>query len=117
MQSLVNRLREEKLKYSSIMVTYKTESGSWRGFVVPFDVTYEADTKEEVETVLHEMIESYLQALRIYKNPNHLNQVPLSHPDDQRKWSSIGVEVFNKLSHKASKIVGANYYAEAQLPA
>ena len=98
---------------------YWSNKEEWNKLINDFFIDHylKKSSKEEVITVLHEMIESYLEALRIYKNPDHLSQVPLSHPDDQRKWSSIGVEVFNKLSNKASKIVGANYYAEAQLPA
>jgi hypothetical protein len=78
--------------YSSVMVVYKTPEGNWRGFVVPFDITYEAKSKKEVQVVLKDMIASYVEALSMYNNPQHLAEVPLSDKDDDRFEDSFDDE-------------------------
>lgn len=108
---------KEKVDFSSVMVIYETPTGTQRGFVVPFDLTYEADTKNEVQTVLKDMIASYVDALEIYKSPKHLADLPLSDKDDETKWSRISWDIFIALKKGVSKIERPDYYAEAQLPA
>jgi len=105
------------LDYSSFMVIYQTDDATWRGFVVPFDITYESESKETVQTVLNDMIHSYVEALRQYDNPGHLAKVPLSDEQDNKKWSRISLEVLNQLKNNIPKIQGSDYYVEAQSPA
>ena len=115
MQTLSNTLTT--MCHSSVMVVYSTPNGTWRGFVVPFDLSFEGSSKEEVETVLKSMINSYVDGLRKYNNPAHLSAVPLSEPSDVKKWSDIAMELIVSLNKDVSKISGSDYYAEAQLPA
>ena len=102
---------------TSIVVAYVAESGMWRGFVVPYDLTYEAETKEKVLEVLHDMIVSYRAALDKYNRPAHLSEVPLSFEEDQKKWSVVGLDIVNRLREKVDTISAPHYYAEAQFPA
>lgn len=119
MNSILKKLTGTKdiVDFSSVMVIYKSHESTWRGFVVPFDITYEADSREEVREVLNNMIHSYLEALQEYDNPDHLAVVPLSDKEDEKKWSNISWDVFTKLKKSVSKIEQSDYYAEAQLPA
>lgn len=112
-----DRITAHQLRYSSASVVYKSEiSGLWRGFVLPYDITYEASTREEVITVLREMVESYEDALRKYGHPGHLRMVPLSDPEDIRKNQEISTELMNNLLAGHSKVEHPKYYAEAKLP-
>ena len=118
MQSLINKFIGEKtVDFSSVIVTYQTDEGLWRGFVMPFDITYEAEDRDTVVQVLKDMHVSYVDGLRKYDNPEHLANVPLSHAEDSKKWQSISIELINKLRSNISKIETSSYYAEAQLPA
>ena len=84
---------------------------------MPFDITFEAETRSEVVKVLRDMITSYVEGLAEYKNPEHLSNVPLSADPDQKKWHSISEDLTNKLLNRISKVDSSEYYAEAQLPA
>jgi len=119
MNAILKKLTGSKdtVDYSSVMVVYKTDESTWRGFVVPYDITYEADSKEQVREVLNSMIASYCEALHQYNNPAHLTEVPLSDKDDEKKWSKISWDVFMNLKKSVSKIEQTDYYVEAQLPA
>lgn len=107
---------KDKVEYSSVMIIYQTSEGAWRGFVVPFDITYEAKTKDEVRNVLQDMISSYVDALHKYGNPAHLADVPLSDQEDEKKWSRISWDVLRHLKNNIPKVEKTDYYAEAQLP-
>ncbi|OGJ70812.1 hypothetical protein A3G69_00935 [Candidatus Peribacteria bacterium RIFCSPLOWO2_12_FULL_53_10] len=118
MQKLLNRIiGKQEVVYSSVIVTYLSESGMWRGFVMPYDITYEADTREKVVAVLQDMTHSYRLALGEYNKPTHLADVPLSYVEDRQKWDEISMNVVNKLLNRVDKIETPDYYAEAQLPA
>lgn len=109
---------KRQLPYSSLTISYRSEGGLWRGFVMPYDLTYEASTKEEVVKVLKEMIGSYEEALRDYDHPAHLCDVPFSQEEDRRKFASIGLQLIEKLvANHARPVEGPDYYAEAKLPA
>jgi hypothetical protein len=97
--------------YSSVMVVYQTEDRIWRGFVMPFDITF------EVIDVLKEMTDVYVDGLKKYNHPNHLSDVPLSSDQDNKKWLEVSQELTNKLLNRISKVDSPSYYAEAQLPA
>lgn len=114
---VIKKVYQKKLDYSSVMIVYQTDEETWRGFVVPFDITFESDSKEEVISVLKNMINSYVEGLHEYKNPTHLEIVPLSYEEDLKKWSSVSQELSVNLMNKISKIESTDYYAEAQLPA
>ncbi len=107
-KSLRNKASEATL--ASIIVVYKAKSGSWRGFVQPYDVTTEAPTKAKALKALREMAEVYEDGLKKYDYPMHLASKHLSDPEDN--------EVFNNLAlrsiAKKGKITGSNYYVEAK---
>lgn len=108
---------QKKFEYSSVMVVYKTEDTTWRGFVMPFDITFEAESREKVVQVLRDMTNSYVEGLKDYNSPEHLSNVPLSYEKDTQKWLTISQDLTNKLLNRISKIESPDYYAEAQLPA
>lgn len=102
---------------SSVLVVYQADANTWRGFVFPYDITFEAESREKVIEVLKSMIDSYIDGLREYNNPIHLNNVPLTYEMDRKKWDSISQDLTGKLLNKIRKIESNDYYAEAQLPA
>jgi len=110
-------ISSKRLDYSSVMVVYQTGEHSWRGFVVPFDITFEAETKREVVSALRDMIDSYVDGLHQYHNPAHLENVPLSYEPDRQKWFAISQGLIVKLMNKVREVDTPDYYAEAQLPA
>lgn len=112
-----NTTKNPTLPCSSFLVTYQSKSGSWRGFVMPYDITFEADSKNKVVEVLKEMTDSYTEGLNNYDNPIHLANVPLSDEEDQTKFNEIGHDLINKLLAKEIKIDSSTYYAEAKLRA
>lgn len=73
--------------YSHFAHIYKTKTGKWRGFFVPYDVSFEAKTRKEVEEVLPKMVALYEEGLKKYNNPIHLSAVPLSDPEDSEEFS------------------------------
>lgn len=78
---------DTKFSYSHLAHIYKTKTGKWRGFFVPYDVSYEAITKKEVEEVLPKMVTLYEEGLKKYNYPIHLSAVPLSDPEDSEEFS------------------------------
>jgi hypothetical protein len=108
---------QEVLPCSSIAVSYESKEGSWRGFVIPYDLTYEADTKEEVMKVLQDMVLSYEDALKEYGSPSHLASVPLTVDEDINKFDKIRNDLISKIKSHKFTISSASYYAEAKLPA
>jgi hypothetical protein len=99
-----------QLDASSIMVSYKSKSGTWRGFVYPYNITTEADSKDMAHTALAEMVEVYEEGLKKYDFPSHLKSRPLSDEEDK--------EVFNRLAVESivrqGKVSNTNLYAESR---
>ena len=113
----ISNLFELKTNFSSVMVVYQVDKNTWRGFVVPYDITFEADDKDTVISVLREMTDSYVDGLKTYNNPNHLSIVPLSDESDQNKFNEIQQNLFfDKLFKGVSKVDTEDYYAEAKSP-
>ena len=82
---------------------------------MPFDITFEADGKDTVISVLREMIDSYVAGLVTYNHPKHLADVPLSVKSDRDKFNEIYQDLFfNNLLKGVNKIDAEDYYAEAQ---
>lgn len=100
-----------------VKVAYESMSGLWRGFVMPYDITYEAKTKEDVIEALNDMVELHREALEKYNNPSHLRDRPLSDEEDRKKYLEISWDLFNRFLKKEPIIQGRNYYAEAKLSA
>ena len=78
--------------YPKVSLFYKTEDGLWRGFMTPYDVSFEAKTRKKVEEVLPKLVKLYEEGLQKYKNPPHLMTVPLSDKEDIKifdKWASV----------------------------
>lgn len=116
MQTLLRKLLgKREIAYSTVIVTYLSENGMWRGFVMPYDLTYEADSRNKVIKVLQDMISSYRTALDEYDRPSHLTDVPLSYEEDQGKWEAISNDVINKLLNGVDRIQTSDYYVEAQV--
>lgn len=105
------------LACSSVSVVYKSQNGLYRGFVQPYDITYEANTHKKVLEVLNEMVLEYEEGLRKYDHPSHLLHIPLSDQEDKEKLNDIAPHLFGNLLNKNYKIITPNYYAEAKLPA
>jgi hypothetical protein len=106
-----------EVDYSSVNIIYKSSNGTWRGFVRPYDITYEAPTKDKVITVLREMVIQHEECLKRYDYPDHLASVPLSDDEDIKKFNEISMNLMNNLLTKHGKIISSDYYAEAKLPA
>lgn len=106
-----------KIDFSSFIIAYKTKSNSWRGFVMPYAVTYEASSRKKVVDVLREMVESYEEGLKKYNYPEHLKKVPLSEEEDREIWVKHGEDIIHNLLAKKSVFETNNYYGEAKLPA
>ncbi|MEK7081255.1 MAG: hypothetical protein AAB902_02620 [Patescibacteria group bacterium] len=109
-------IREKtKLDCTAVNVVYKSKNGSYRGFVQPYDITYEDDTSEKVLSALKDMTIEYEEGLKKYNNPSHLSVVPLSDEEDKEKWNNISPSLVQQLITKRFKVVSPDYYAEARL--
>ena len=84
-----NRTVTRKITYERNAHIYKTKNGTWRGFVTPYDITFEASTKKKVEEVLPEMVQLYEEGLKRYNNPQHLIAVPLSYEEDIKEFEKL----------------------------
>jgi predicted RNase H-like HicB family nuclease len=82
-----------EVDFSSVLVTYQSKNGCWRGFVFPYNITTEAETKKQAENALEEMAEVYEEGLKKYNFPSHLKKVPLADEEDK--------DVFNHLAFQA----------------
>ena len=109
--------QKNKLDCSSVSVVYKSKNGLYRGFVQPYDITYESDTHTKVLEVLKEMTSEYEDGLIKYNHPSHLLHIPLSDEEDKEKLNNIAPHLFGNLLNKNYKINTPDYYAEAKLPA
>lgn len=101
---------------TAISVVYKSKSGLYRGFVQPYDITFEDTTKDKVLSALREMIEIYEDGIRTYNHSSNLIDVPLSDDEDREKWNAISPNLSQRLFKKEFKITTPFYYAEAKLP-
>lgn len=109
-------IREKtKLDCSAVNIVYKSKNGLYRGFVQPYDITYEDETKEKVLSVLKDMTFQYEEGLKRYNNPSHLSCVPLTDEEDRAKWNDISPSLIQQLATKNFKVVTPDYYAEAKL--
>ena len=115
MKTLIGK--KTKLDCTAVNVVYKSKSGMYRGFVHPYDITYEDETHEKVLSVLKDMTESYEEGLKKYDTPEHLIHVPLSDTEDKEKWNEISPSVIQSLVTQNFRISKPDYYAEAKLPA
>jgi len=99
-----------ELDASSIMVTYKAKNGSWRGFVYPYDITTEADSRDMARTALAEMTEVYEEGLKKYDFPSHLKSRSLSDEEDMEVFNRLAVESIVK----HGKVSNSDLYAESR---
>lgn len=98
----------KEVDFSYIVYVYQSKNGSWRGFVHPYDVTIEADSKEEALEALKEMAEVYKEGLEKHGNPKHLALKPLSDPEDNERFQKLALDV---IADK-HQITGTDFYAE-----
>ena len=68
MRTFLNKLMgtnsQTNVGYATVMVVYQLDKNTWRGFVMPFDITFEGETREQVVTILKNMIGSYIDGLK-----------------------------------------------------
>ncbi len=79
-------------------IVYKSKDGNWRGFCYPYDVTCNADTKEEAMHILDELIATYEECLQKYNYPKHLVEKKLSDKEDQIMFKKIWPQVSEKMA-------------------
>lgn len=103
---------KKKLGCSAAMFVYPSQEGGWRGFVRPYDITIEADTKEKAIEALREMVETYEEILEEYNHPEHLCTKPFSNEEDRVFFDKIALEALVE----RKKVETDSFYAEA-LPA
>src|SRR5947209_2331571 len=107
----LNKTRESlhSLPCSSVSVVYKSRNGLYRGFVQPYDVTYEAveeqNTQNSVLSILRDMREQYEEGLKKYEYPSHLSAVPLSDEEDKEKLNKIFPALMQQLASKNPIVV------------
>ena len=82
--------------YQKFTHIYQTQEGLWRGFVAPYDVTYEDKTKEKVEEVLPKLVKLYEEGLKKYNNPAHLAVVSLTDEEDIAEFNRYAAKIGNK---------------------
>ena len=83
--SVTNRSSKQssgKVVFPRVTQIYKSENGLWRGFMTPYDVSFEAKTKKKVEEILPKLVELYEEGLKKYDYPEHLKHVPISNEED-----------------------------------
>lgn len=100
----------KEVDFSCIVVVYPAKNGSWRGFVHPYDITTEADTREKALTALNEMIEMYEEGLRKYNNPSYLRNKILSDEEDREVFHQVALDALEK----QGSIDTSRYYAETK---
>ena len=82
--------------YQKFTYIYQTKEGLWRGFVTPYDVTYEDKTKEKVEEVLPKLAKLYEEGLKKYNNPAHLAVVSLTDEEDILEFNRYAARIARK---------------------
>lgn len=108
--SMPTTATDKRIKCSSVHVAYLTASGSWRGFVQPYDITTEMASKDDVKTALQEMCELYEDMLEEYGRPEHLSFKPLSNAQDQMMFNKVSTAI---ISSEGGLIDQDSLYAEA----
>ncbi len=106
-----------KLDCSAVNIVYKSKNGLYRGFVQPYDITYEGKTREKVLSVLKDMTTQYEEGLKKYNSPSHLSNVPLTDEEDKEKWNNISPSLMQQFVTKHFTITTPDYYAEVKVPA
>lgn len=100
----------KEVNCSCVIVTYKSKNGTWRGFVHPYNITTESDTKAQALTALREMVDMYEEGLRKYDHPNHLANKHLTDEEDNQMFNKLAIEsIINQGS-----VTGKDYYAETK---
>jgi len=98
--SLITRTRTSKNntidRYQKFTHIYQTKKGLWRGFVTPYDVTYEDKTREKVEGVLPKLVKLYEEGLKKYNNPPHLAVVSLTDDEDIAEFNRYAAKIGKK---------------------
>lgn len=91
-----------------IGVVYKSKNGNWRGFCYPYDVTCNADTKEEAMEALNGLVETYEESLERHNNPRHLIEKRLTDREDQmvfkKLWPHISKRIAEHLKNAHSPL-------------
>jgi hypothetical protein len=100
---------KKELDCSSVLIAYPSKNGKWRGFVQPYDITFEADSKTKVVKALKDMAETYEDMLKEYDYPEHLRSKPFSNEEDSSVFTKIAVEALTE----RGKFDGKGFYAEA----
>ena len=73
-----------------VMVAYKKKNkGGWRAFCAPYDISCNAKTFKEVQTLIESLVRLYEEGLREYGYPKHLTIKSLSYAQDRKIFKSV----------------------------
>jgi predicted RNase H-like HicB family nuclease len=90
-----NLIRKD-VDFSAILVVYKSKEGYWKGFAHPYDVTSQADSKDEALKKLKELVKIYEDELKEFGYPSHLRHQPLSFEEDREIFNMVALDAINK---------------------
>lgn len=85
-----------------VLMVYFSENYTWRGFVYPYDITTEVNTKNGAIQCLRDMAAIYEEMLDEHDRPDHLVNRPLTNHMDVQ---------FHRLYLKG-KVLGIVHHAE-----
>jgi hypothetical protein len=80
-----------------IQAVYKSQSGAWRGFCAPYDVTCEARTKNAAVKKLERLVKLYEEGLVKYSFPQHLSLKPLTDDEDKDMFEKVLSQVSGRI--------------------
>ncbi|MEK7187137.1 MAG: hypothetical protein AAB690_02470 [Patescibacteria group bacterium] len=104
-------LRPRKaVDFSCVLVTYKSKNGTWRGFVHPYNITTEAESKNQALTALREMADIYEEGLKKHDYPSHLANKHLADEEDSQMFDRLAI---NSIINQGA-VKGKDYYAETK---
>lgn len=72
-----------------VLVVYKSKQSHWRGFCTPYDVTCNAETREEAMARLEALVRLYEEGLEKYSYPKHLSIKPITHVEDRQVFRRV----------------------------
>lgn len=75
--------------YNIVSVVYKSTEGYWKGFVHPYDVTVQANTKKDAIAKLEVSLRLYEEGLRKYAYPKHLIFPSVFDQEDREAFNKV----------------------------
>lgn len=105
-----NTKEKETVDFSCVKVVYKAKNGSWRGFVDPYDISIEAESKAEAIDALEDMLDTYEEVLEKYDHPAHLKNRRLTNDEDHDKF----IQLVHKILRSSDPIQADGLYVETK---